>query len=103
MNVYTLLCLGDSYTIGEGAELTQSFPYRTVQLLRKKGYNFNAPEIIAKTGWATDELDATLKSYDFLPKYDLVTLLIGVNNQYRGRNIIEYKDQLEALIKKAIS
>jgi lysophospholipase L1-like esterase len=103
MNTITLLCLGDSYTVGEGVELVKSFPYQMVQMLRKKGYNFNAPEIIAKTGWTTDELDTAIKGYTCLQKYDFVTLLIGVNNQYRGRDIIEYKDQMEGLIKKAIS
>lgn len=103
MNTSTILCLGDSYTIGEGVELVNSFPYLAVQTLRKKGYNFSAPEILAKSGWTTDELDAAIKSYEFLSKYDFVTLLIGVNNQYRGRDIIEYKDQLEGLIKKALN
>jgi lysophospholipase L1-like esterase len=101
-NTYTYLALGDSYTIGEAVQLQQSFPYQTVQLMRKKGYNFMAPEIIAKTGWTTDELSDEMKQYEFLAKYDFVTLLIGVNNQYRGRQVIEYKEQFEELLKKAI-
>jgi lysophospholipase L1-like esterase len=71
-------------------------------LLRQAGYHITAPEIIAKTGWTTDELDAGLKGFEFLSKYDFVTLLIGVNNQYRGRDIIEYKEQFESLLKKSI-
>lgn len=102
MHVHTFLALGDSYTIGESVLLHESFPYQVVQALRKKDLAFNAPEVIAKTGWTTDELDSAIKEYRFLPKYDFVTLLIGVNNQYRGREILEYKEQLEELLKKAI-
>jgi lysophospholipase L1-like esterase len=100
---YSLLALGDSYTIGESIPLHKSFPYQTVQMLRKKGYSFSAPEIIAKTGWTTGELETATKNYNFLSKYDFVSLLIGVNNQYRGSDIIEYKEQLEELLKKAIA
>jgi lysophospholipase L1-like esterase len=98
----TFLALGDSYTIGEATPLLQSFPYQTVQLLRKAGYDFSAPEIIAKTGWTTEELQEAIAGYGFLARYDLVTLLIGVNNQYRGQPIILYKQQFEALLNKAI-
>jgi lysophospholipase L1-like esterase len=101
-NSYSYLALGDSYTIGEAVQLDLSYPYQVVQLLRKKGFNFFAPEIIARTGWTTDELAENMKGYEFLPKYDFVTLLIGVNNQYRGREVIEYKEQFEELLKKAI-
>ena len=55
-HIYSLLCLGDSYTIGEGVPLYESFPYQLLQLLRKTGYHFHAPEIVAKTGWTTTEL-----------------------------------------------
>jgi lysophospholipase L1-like esterase len=102
MHIYSYLALGDSYTIGEAIPLNKSFPYQTVQALREKGYNFSAPEIIAKTGWTIDELQDGIRSCKFLPKYDFVSLLIGVNNQYRGKDIIEYKEQFEELLKKAI-
>lgn len=102
MHIYNYLALGDSYTIGEAVLLQQSFPYQVVQLLRKAGHNFQAPEIIAKTGWTTDELAAAMNGYQFLPKYDFATLLVGVNNQYRGRDLIEYKEQFEDLLKKAL-
>lgn len=102
MHVYSYLALGDSYTIGEGVSLTKSFPYQVVQLLRKKEFNFNAPEIIAKTGWTTDELLDAINASTLLSKYDFVSLLIGVNNQYRGRDAIEYKEQFEEILKKAI-
>jgi lysophospholipase L1-like esterase len=100
--VYTYLALGDSYTIGEGVLLSENFPYQSVSQLRKEGYDFAGPEIIAKTGWTADELDSAIKDHKFLSKYDYVSLLIGVNNQYRGRNIIEYKEQMERLLKKSI-
>ena len=99
----TLLCLGDSYTIGESVPITDNFPYQTIKLLRKSGFNFQPPEIIAKTGWTTDELQAAINNHHFLPAYDFVTVLIGVNNQYRGRSVDEYKTQFESLLKQAIS
>ena len=103
MHIYNYLALGDSYTIGEAVQLHKNFPYQVVQRLRNQDIPFHAPEIIARTGWTTDELEEAMKGYSFLQKYDFVTLLVGVNNQYRGRNVIEYKEQLEELLKKAIA
>ena len=99
---YTFLALGDSYTIGEAVLLTNNFPYQLTQMLRKKGFNFAAPEIIAKTGWTTSELEDGIKNYKFLSNYDFVSLLIGVNNQYRGRPVETYKPEFENLLKQAI-
>jgi lysophospholipase L1-like esterase len=99
---YSYLALGDSYTIGEGVPVYDNFPYQTVQLLRKAGFAFYAPEIVAKTGWTTDELQAAITNNRFLPNYDVVSLLIGVNNQYRGRSLQEYTQQFEALLQQAI-
>lgn len=98
------LALGDSYTIGEGVLLTQNFAYQFVHMLRQTYGNniINAPEIIAKTGWTTDELSAAIDAYIFLPKYDIVSLLIGVNNQYRGREVENFKTEFELLVNKAI-
>src|SRR5882757_985190 len=96
------LALGDSYTIGEGVPLYDSYPYQAVQLLRKTGKSFYAPEIIARTGWTTDELAAAMARTRLLPHYDLVTLLIGVNNQYRRRDLEEYGVQFEHLLHQAI-
>ena len=97
------LALGDSYTIGEQVLLSESFPYQATQLLRKAGAEVAAPEIIAKTGWTTDELSAAIDQTVFLKSYDLVSLLIGVNNQYRGRTAEQYKIEFEALLNKAIA
>lgn len=99
----TYLALGDSYTIGESVLLTESFPYQTVELLRNAGFDFTAPEIIAKTGWTTDELQAAINKHKFLPSYDFVSLLIGVNNQYRGRTVEDYQPEFESLLKQAVS
>lgn len=98
----TYLALGDSYTIGEGVLLHQNFPYQTVQLLRKKGIEIAAPETIAKTGWTTDEMDEAIKQHTFLHSYHIVTLLIGVNNQYRGREADNFETEFEQLLQKAI-
>lgn len=100
--VFTYIALGDSYSIGESVLLYQSFPYQVVQMLRKKGISFSAPEIIAKTGWTTDELSAGISDCVLLSYYNYVTLLIGVNNQYRGRSVEEYKEEFEGLLKQAI-
>lgn len=99
----TYLALGDSYTIGEQVPLHDSFPYQAVQLLRSKGLKIAAPEIVAKTGWTTDELNEQILKTKFLEQYDLVTLLIGVNNQYRGRNWYEFKLEFIDLLQKAIN
>jgi lysophospholipase L1-like esterase len=101
--IYTYLALGDSYTIGESVLLKENFPNQTVQLLRETGYKFNSPEIIAKTGWTTDELQTAISNHQFLPSYNFVSLLIGVNNQYRGRTVENYKPEFESLLKQAIS
>ena len=100
---YSYLALGDSYTIGEGVPVYDNFPYQTVQLLRKAGHAFYAAEIVAKTGWTTDELQAGIDNSSFLNTYDVVSLLIGVNNQYRGRSLQEYTQQFESLLKQAIA
>lgn len=98
----SLLCLGDSYTIGEGVPLHHSFPYQTIQLLRSEGAHFHAPEIVAKTGWTSTELAEHILHTRLNEHYDFVTLLIGVNNQYRGLSIDDYKTDFEFLLKKAI-
>ena len=99
---FTLLALGDSYSIGESVPLHESFPYQTLQLLRQNGLHFNAPEIVAQTGWTTFELAEHILHTKLDEHYDFVTLLIGVNNQYRCLSAEDYKTDFEFLIKKAI-
>lgn len=100
---YTMLCLGDSYTIGEAVEETDRFPMQAVAMLNSKGMPFEKPEIIAQTGWTTDELAAAIKQKNLTGKYDFVTLLIGVNNQYRGRDLENYRIEFNNLLNTAIS
>ncbi|WP_423736305.1 SGNH/GDSL hydrolase family protein [Chitinophaga caseinilytica] len=97
------LALGDSYTIGEGVPLFESFPYQALQLLRAAGMQVQAPEIVAKTGWTTGELIHHLQhNTRLLPAYDFVSLLIGVNNQYRGLPETEYAQEFEWLANRAL-
>lgn len=93
----SFLALGDSYTIGEGVAEAARWPVQLAQAL-----GIAAPEILARTGWTTDELGAAMAQYAFHPPYDLVSLLIGVNNQYRGRDLANYRDEFRALLDRAI-
>lgn len=97
------LALGDSYTIGEQVPNHENYPNQTVQLLRAKGYALHAPEIIAVTGHTTDELNGLIGQLQLLPPYDVVSLLIGVNNQYRGRTVEDFEKEFQALLQKAIA
>lgn len=99
---YTMLCLGDSYTIGESVAENERFAEQAVQQLQQSGINFKKPEIIAKTGWTTDELAAAIEERGLKQKFDFVTLLIGVNNQYRGRDIENYRTEFKGLLQTAI-
>jgi len=99
---HSYLALGDSYTIGEQVSIDQSFPYQTVQLLRKAKRSFYAPEIIATTGWRTDELNLAIDDTILLPAYDFVSLLIGVNNQYQDKSAEEFRGHFRVLLEKAI-
>lgn len=101
-STYTLLSLGDSYTIGESVPEVENFPHQLVTMLRAEGVRFQAPDIVAKTGWTTDELQDGISRASLRAGYDLVTLLIGVNNQYRGRPLGEYRHQFEDLLKQAL-
>ncbi len=99
----SILCLGDSYTIGEGVEPKERWPMQMVELLKAKGIELDEPKIVAKTGWTTDELQAELDRPIALNRtYDWVTLLIGVNNQYRGRDVEVYRKEFRQLLDFAI-
>ncbi len=97
-----MLCLGDSYTIGEAVLPQERFANLAIALLKEKGISFEAPHIIAQTGWTTDELAAAINNEGLNRKFDVVTLLIGVNNQYRNRTIENYKAELAQLVQTAI-
>jgi lysophospholipase L1-like esterase len=96
------LALGDSYTIGEGVPESGRWPVQLARALRDDGIPLTDPRIIARTGWTTDELDAAIDAAHPLAEYDLVSLLIGVNNQYRGRSVDEYRAQFTGLLERAI-
>ena len=95
------LALGDSYTIGESVEATERFPNQLADFLKAGGLQTEVT-IIAKTGWTTNELWDGIQASEINPPYDLVSLLIGVNNQYRGYDINEYREQFVFLLNKSI-
>ncbi len=96
------LALGDSYTIGESVADAERFPMQLAAMLSANKINVATPEIIARTGWTTNELQAAINEAKPTSDYDLVTLLIGVNNQYRGYPMAQYLTEFEALLKQAI-
>jgi lysophospholipase L1-like esterase len=98
----TMLCLGDSYTIGESVSEDERFPDQCVRLLEKHGVRFSKPQIIAKTGWTTDELIHAIHEAKVTGTFDAVTLLIGVNNQYREYNKDTYRKEFMELLNTAI-
>ncbi|MCH7975216.1 MAG: SGNH/GDSL hydrolase family protein [Bacteroidetes bacterium] len=97
------LALGDSYTIGEGVAENQRWPVQLATRLRTQDIPLANPEIIAMTGWTTDELAVGIDKAHLLGPYDFVSLLIGVNNQYRGRSLEEYQQQFRGLLQRAIA
>jgi lysophospholipase L1-like esterase len=99
MTTNTYLALGDSYTIGEQVLLPDNFPNQTVALLNGL---LTSPHIIATTGFTTDELNAAINAANISMQYDIVSLLIGVNNQYRGGDIPNFTTEFEELLKRAI-
>ncbi|MDL1893813.1 SGNH/GDSL hydrolase family protein [Sphingobacteriales bacterium CHB3] len=98
----TFLALGDSYTIGEAVAETERWPMQLASILRKRTISIDDPVIIARTGWTTDELNAAIDASNIRGPFDLVTLLIGVNNQYRGRSADEYRVEFKQLLQRAI-
>tara|TARA_B100000965_G_scaffold406843_1_gene449508 strand:- start:4671 stop:5318 length:648 start_codon:yes stop_codon:yes gene_type:complete len=97
------LALGDSYTIGESVDENQRWPVQLTKRLNENGFTLAPPKIIATTGWRTDELKAAIeKDAELLPQYDMVSLLIGVNNQYQGRSVESFAPEFEELLQMAI-
>ncbi|HEY8012127.1 MAG TPA: SGNH/GDSL hydrolase family protein [Rudaea sp.] len=96
------LALGDSYTIGEGVAQHDRWPAQLAAALQQRDVGIETPEILARTGWTTDELAHAMRQHTFHPPYALVTLLIGVNNQYRGRDLANYREEFGALLARAI-
>jgi lysophospholipase L1-like esterase len=96
------LALGDSYTIGESVGESERYPMQLARLLREQKIEIADPQIIAVTGWTTDELNAGIDRVNPQGPYALVSLLIGVNNQYRGRSVDEFRVQFAALLGRAV-
>src|SRR5690554_1132150 len=100
---YRYLALGDSYTIGEGVAERENFPHQVVYSLTET-LDFLPPRIVARTGWTTAELITGIASEEIAgQKYDWVTLLIGVNNQYRGQDLDVYAREFEQLLDQAMA
>ncbi len=103
---YSYLALGDSYTIGEMVQPQENFPAQLSKMMTSNTTDLDLERIIARTGWTTDELEAGIVASNtnkpLLNSYDLVSLLIGVNDQYRGRSVEDYKPGFEELLRKAI-
>jgi len=96
------LALGDSYTIGESVDPGMRYPVQIADSLIERGSSVEAPQIIAVTGWTTADLKAGIKAANPQGPYDLVSLLIGVNNQYRGMDINIYRKEFGELIDQSI-
>lgn len=96
------LALGDSYTIGEQVLPADNFPHKAVTLLKEKGLEVADPVIIATTGWTTDELATAIREHNINETFSVVSLLIGVNNQYRGRTVENYGEEFLSLLNQAV-
>lgn len=102
VNAVRYLALGDSYTIGESVSEAERWPVQLAEQLRDAGLVVAEPNIIARTGWTTDELRAAMNAENIGGTWDLVSLLIGVNNQYRGRPVDNYREEFTELLDWAI-
>jgi lysophospholipase L1-like esterase len=97
------LAIGDSYTIGEKVAINERYPEQLVAALRKDNITVQSSRIIARTGWTTEDLSTAIADAQLNDStYSMVSLLIGVNNQYRGRNVDTYPPEFERLLQKAI-
>lgn len=101
---YTYLALGDSYTIGESVMETERWPVQLAEQLRDRNYKMAAPKIVAKTGWTTGDLLRGMDNELSVQRdFDIVSILIGVNNQYQGKLITEYEEDLRSIFRRAIN
>jgi lysophospholipase L1-like esterase len=98
-----LLALGDSYTIGEAVKPDERWPVRLAELLNARGVDVAAPTIVARTGWTSDELSAGIAAAGLSGTYDLVTLLVGVNDQYRGRALDAFRRNFSIVLERALA
>ena len=101
-NAKTYLALGDSYTIGQSVDSSDRYPAQAAAILRRRGYNISTIDYIATTGWKTVNLQWAIEGWHTKRTYDVVTLLIGANDQYLKRDTTDYRDHFTNLILKAI-
>ncbi len=97
------LALGDSYTIGQNVQPTERFPYLLASALRQQNISISDPQYIATTGWTTANLQNAIASTDPPSNFDLVTLLIGVNDQYQHRDTADYRSRFTQLLNKSVT
>lgn len=97
-----LLALGDSYSIGEGVAKAECWPVLLTAALWAEGFALAAPHVLATTGWSTDELSAAIDRTTLAPAWALVSLQIGVNDQYRGRDVAALREGFRPLLARAI-
>ena len=102
-NGLTYLALGDSYTIGQSVSEAERWPVLFSKTMSESGLKLAEPDIIAKTGWTTANLLSNVSSVNAEKPYDLVSLLIGVNNQYQGLGLEQYRSEFARLLQKSIS
>jgi lysophospholipase L1-like esterase len=100
--VRSYLALGDSYTIGQSVDPSDRYPVQLVKMLNADGQNYGGPEIVATSGWTTANLLNALRDKKADTPYDLVTLLIGVNNQYQRKSQARYREEFALLLQQAI-
>ncbi len=101
-NAKSYLALGDSYTIGQSVDSSERFPAQTAAILKHRGYNISSIDYIATTGWKTVNLQWAIEDLRTTKTYDVVTLLIGVNDQYLKRDTTDYRGHFTNLLQKAI-
>ena len=97
----TFLALGDSYTIGESVDEKDRWSRQLIDLLKIK-FNFTKHDIVARTGWTTSELTQAIEAKKLTEQYEMVSLLIGVNNQYRGQSLDSYRVEFRNLLNTSI-
>lgn len=100
--VIKYLALGDSYTIGESIAEADRWPNQLAKALTEKGYEVEKPRIIATTGWRTDNLKNAMNIAQLKPEYNMVSLLIGVNNQYQHKPADQFAKEFESLLNDAV-
>lgn len=99
---FSYLALGDSYTIGEGVKVEERWPNQLSYRLKQNGIVVDSIEIIARTGWTTGNLHTAIENRAFENSFDMVSLLIGVNNQYQRKDISQYAAEFKSLLEIAI-